>query len=65
VAVDRLEVVWLLTAITRGLVAIFVTASIVSGDLAPGWATVAVSDALLSALQGVGLARGWLQRVKV
>lgn len=63
-AVDRLEVVWLLTAITRGLVAVFVAASVVSGDLAPGWATVAASDGLLAALQGVGLARGWLQRVR-
>lgn len=63
-AIDRLEVVWLLTAITRGLVAVFVTIKIVSGDFTPGWASVAVSDGVFAALQFVGLARGWLQRVK-
>jgi hypothetical protein len=64
-AIDRLEVVWLLTTITRGLVAAFVTIKIVSGDLDLGWSTVAVSDGVLAMLQAVGLARGWLRRVFV
>ena len=58
---DRLEVVWLLTAITRGLVALFVGVKIASGALEPGWLTVAVTDGAFALLQGVGLARGWLR----
>jgi hypothetical protein len=56
----RLEVVWLLTAITRGIVAIFVTAQIVGGALEPGWMAVAISDGTFALLQVIGLARGWL-----
>jgi hypothetical protein len=56
----RLETVWLLTAITRAAVAIFVTANVVSGVLALGWMTVAVCDAGCAAIQSVGLRRGWL-----
>lgn len=57
---QKLEVVWLLTAITRGLVAIFVTWSILSGTLEAGWITVAISDGAYALLQGIGLAKGWL-----
>ena len=56
----RLEVVWLLTAITRGLVAIFVASKIVLGALEPGWTMVAVADGALAMLQMIGLSRGWL-----
>ena len=56
---DRLEVVWLLTAVTRGLVAIFLSVKIASGILAPGWSTVAVTDGAIGLVQAVGLARGW------
>jgi uncharacterized membrane protein YhaH (DUF805 family) len=58
--VPKLEVVWLLTAITRALVAIFITAKIVSGSFEVGWATVAVSDGALALIQGIGLWKGWL-----
>jgi hypothetical protein len=58
---DRLEVVWLLTAMTRGLVAVFVVAKVASGVLEPGWSTVAVTDGAFALLQGFGLARGWLR----
>jgi hypothetical protein len=34
---DKLEVVWLLTAITRGLVGVFVVVKVASGVLEPGW----------------------------
>jgi len=61
---EKLEVVWLLTGITRGLVALFVIASIVSGTLEPGWSTVACTDGVLSVLQFIGLATGWLRRVQ-
>lgn len=59
----KLEVVWLLTAITRGLVAAFVVSGILSGALAAGWVLVAVSDGVLALIQGLGLFKGWLADV--
>lgn len=59
----RLEVVWLLTALTRGLVSVFVISEIFTGRLAPGWATVAWTDGILALIQFTGLARGWLRDV--
>jgi hypothetical protein len=60
----KLEVVWLLTAITRGLVAVFVVTQIVAGRLEGGWITVAFSDGGLALLQAFGLARRWLSDVR-
>lgn len=57
----KLETVWLLTTFTRGLVAIFVSASIVSNAMEPAWATVAASDGVIALLQAIGLRRGWLR----
>ncbi len=56
----RLEVVWLLTALTRGLVALLVTWKILAGALEPAWSTVALFDGVLALLQAAGLARGWI-----
>jgi hypothetical protein len=56
----KLEVVWLLTAITRGIVAVFVITQILAGTLETGWITVAVSDGGFALLQTIGLAKGWL-----
>jgi hypothetical protein len=53
-------VVWLLTAITRGLVAVFVTARLLSGSFETGWIVVALSDGTLALIQAIGLSRGWL-----
>jgi hypothetical protein len=61
---DKLEVVWLLTAITRGLVAVFVVVKVASGTVEPGWSTVAFTDGALALIQFVGLARGWLRNVR-
>ncbi len=61
---EKLEVVWLLTAITRALVAVFVIAKILSGTLEPGWISVAITDALFAFLQAIGLAKGWLRHVE-
>ena len=61
---EKLEVVWLLTALTRALVAIFVAVKVWSGALESGWSTVAFTDGALSLVQSVGLARGWLRRVR-
>jgi hypothetical protein len=61
---DKLEVVWLLTAITRGLVAIFVAVKVTSGALESGWSTVAWTDGAFTLVQCLGLARGWLRNVR-
>ena len=57
----KIEVVWLLTAITRGLVAVFALGNIAVGRLEAGWATVGLFDGLLALLQGIGLKRRWLR----
>lgn len=51
--------VWRFTALVRGMVAVFVTASIVDGSLAPAWAGVAVTDAVVAVVQVLGLRKGW------
>ena len=61
---EKLEVVWLLTGITRALVAAFVLASIFSKTLEAGWITVALTDSIIALLQFYGLTRGWLRRVE-
>ena len=58
----KLEVVWLLTAITRASVALFVLTSVFTRALEPGWITVALSDGAFALIQFTGLARGWLTR---
>jgi len=57
---EKLEVVWLLTAITRATVALFVLTKVATGALPAGWITVALSDGALAVLQLIGLSRGWL-----
>ena len=55
----KLETVWLLTAITRASVAIFVAVKVATGVLEPGWITVAISDGALALIQAIGLKKGW------
>ena len=55
----RLEVVWLLTGIVRGSVALMVLASVLSGSLEPGWLPVSVFDGACALVQAIGLLRGW------
>jgi hypothetical protein len=57
---NRLEAVWLLTALTRASVAIFVTVQVMAGALEPGWLTVAATDGACVLIQVLGLRRGWL-----
>jgi hypothetical protein len=59
----RLEAVWLLTAIIRSSVAIFVLAAVLNGTLAPGWLTIAIFDSICVLIQAHGLRRGWLSHV--
>ena len=61
---EKLEVVWLLTAITRALVAVFVVVKVAFGSLEPGWSTVAFTDGAFALIQIVGLAKGWLRSVR-
>jgi hypothetical protein len=56
---QRLGVVWLLTGMTRGLVAVFLVVHILAGSMESGWATVAVTDGVFALFQGTGLAKGW------
>jgi hypothetical protein len=56
----RLETVWVLTALTRGCVAFFVTAHVALGALPAGWLTVAATDGACVLIQAIGLRRGWL-----
>jgi hypothetical protein len=57
---SKVEVVWLLTAITRASVAIFVAAQILAHTLEAGWLTVAISDGAYALIQAIGLRKGWL-----
>jgi hypothetical protein len=59
----RLEMVWLLTAITRASVAIFVGAQLLEHTLELGWITVAVFDGACVLFQAIGLRKGWLAHV--
>jgi hypothetical protein len=56
----KLGVVWLLTAIMRTSVAIFLITQVLLGTLEAGWLTVAVFDAACALIQGIGLRKGWL-----
>jgi hypothetical protein len=56
----KLQVLWLLTALTRASVAIFVTAQVLAGALPAGWIAVAATDAACVLIQATGLRKGWL-----
>jgi ABC-type transport system involved in cytochrome c biogenesis permease subunit len=57
---ERLEVVWLLTALSRASVAIYVGKSVLTGTLQPAWLSVAVFDGSCALIQFVGLQRKWI-----
>lgn len=59
-AFERIEVVWLLTAIARGAVAIYLTKAILFGQLEMAWWMVASFDAACAAIQAFGLRARWL-----
>ncbi|MGA2278199.1 MAG: hypothetical protein ABSG00_11385 [Terracidiphilus sp.] len=60
---SKVEVVWLLTAITRASVAIFVGEQILTHELEAGWLSVTVSDGACVLIQAIGLRKGWLANV--
>ena len=57
---QQLATVWLLTALLRASVAVFVLQRILAGSLAPAWITVAIFDGLCVLIQGLGLRKGWV-----
>lgn len=62
--VPRLEAVWIMTAIIRTSVAVFVIASVLNRSLAPAWLTIAIFDGACALIQARGLRRGWLNVVR-
>lgn len=54
------EMVWKMTALVRTVIALFLTAKILTGSLSAGWATVAATDAVVALVQWVALKRRWL-----
>ncbi|MFZ0743219.1 MAG: hypothetical protein WAM85_02380 [Terracidiphilus sp.] len=60
---SRLEAVWLLTAIIRSAVAVFVLTAVLEGALQAGWLAIAAFDAACVLVQAVGLRKGWLLHV--
>ena len=60
---QRIETVWLLTAIPRALVSVFLLLHILLGDLTSAWITIAIFDGLCAIFQAVALKKGWLNHV--
>jgi len=56
----RLEAVWLLTAMIRSSVAIFILDEVLKGNLPGGWLVIAIFDGICVLIQARGLRRGWL-----
>lgn len=56
----RLEMVWLLTALTRSAVAIFLVQCVLAGTLQAVWLMVAFFDGAFALIQGVGLRMKWV-----
>lgn len=56
----RVEMIWLLTAITRTAVAVFLAQRVMAGTLQAAWLVVAISDGALTLIQAVGLRMRWL-----
>lgn len=55
-----LETVWLLTALARASVAVFVVKAVLVGQLESGWITIAVFDGACVLFQAIGLRMRWL-----
>jgi hypothetical protein len=63
-SVERIETVWLLTALSRGAVALYLLPEISTGNFEPAWMSVVLFDGACALLQGIGLRRGWLRDVR-
>lgn len=58
---NRLETIWILTALTRAMVAAFLCMNIASRNLEPGWCTLALFDGTCACLQVFAVRRGWIK----
>jgi hypothetical protein len=56
----RVEMIWLLTAITRTAVAIILAQRVMAGTLQAAWLIVAISDGAFTLIQAVGLRMMWV-----
>ncbi len=61
--VPALEMVWMLTALTRASVAVFVTKAVLVGQLDSMWISVAAFDGMCVLIQAAGLRMRWLKDV--
>jgi len=59
----KLEAVWLITAMIRASVAIFVVTQILTHALEAGWLFIALFDGACVVFQAAGLRNGWLKYV--
>lgn len=57
---ERLEVVWILTALLRSAVAIYLVKAVLTGALPTAWLSVAMFDGACALIQYVGLKRKWI-----
>jgi len=57
---SKLRLLWLLTAILRSSVAIYLFMQVLSRTLETGWLTVAIFDGACALIQANGLRKGWL-----
>ena len=60
-AVERIETVWLLTALSRAAVALYLLPEISIGNFEPAWMSVVLFDGACAIIQTIGLRRGWLR----
>ena len=60
----RGSTVWMVTALVRVLVGVFVVCRIAAGDLVVGWGVVAVTDLVVAGVQLAVLRAGWWEEVR-
>lgn len=51
---------WLITALFRTAIFLFVTSQVAIGAMQPAWLAVALTDATFASIQWVGLRRDWI-----
>jgi hypothetical protein len=56
----QLEAVWIMTAMIRTSVAVFILAAVFNRSLSTGWLSIAIFDGACALIQARGLRRGWL-----
>jgi hypothetical protein len=59
-AASRWQTQWIITALVRTVIALFILSEVVTGTMESTWITVSLSDGVLAIIQWFGLSRGWL-----